>query len=70
MNAVTYNHTDQMFKPLLLATLLFLAHSTLQVYSPECAVKRIPKSIPYTLSNFGDIPYGEVFIGQIRLPNK
>lgn len=59
-----------MFKYVSLLTLIILATSSLQVYSPECAVKRFSKLIEYTLSNFGDIPYGEVIIGQIKVPNK
>lgn len=59
-----------MFKSIALLSLIILASASLQVYSPECAVKRFSKLIEYTLSNFGEIPYGQVIIGQIRVPNK
>lgn len=59
-----------MFKYVGLLALVILTTGSLQVYSPECAVKRFSKLIEYTLSNFGEIPYGEVIIGQIKVPNK
>lgn len=66
-----YNHINQiMFKYVTLFALVLLASASLQVYSPECAVSRFPKLIEYTLSNFGYIPYGEILIGQIKVPNK
>lgn len=43
--------------------------AVLQVYSPACWADKLPSSIEYTLSNFGEIPYGETLIGQISLPN-
>lgn len=61
---------SNIFKYVNVLALLSICLATLQVYSPECAVKNFPKTILYTLSNFGDIPYGEVVIGQIRIPNK
>lgn len=57
-----------MFKYVGLLALTILSSATLQVYSPECAVKRFKNTIEYTLSNFGEIPYGEVIMGQIRVP--
>ena len=58
-----------MFKSLAVLTLVVLATSTLEVYGPECAKTSIPSEISYTLSNFGEIPYGQSIIGQINLPN-
>ena len=57
-----------MFKQFLIAVILYLAGATLQVYSPECKRLGIPGQIEYTLSNFGEIPYGQTVIGQIRIP--
>ena len=54
---------------LILALVLFLpSYSYLDVYIPECGRLIIPKNINYTLSNFGYIPYGESFVGQIFKP--
>lgn len=55
---------------IILLSLISIIACSLQIYSPECSVKKKPEMIEYTLSNFGEIPYGEEFIGQIRLPNK
>ena len=55
---------------LCLAILIIGAISTIQVYSPTCATQLFEKPIAYTLSNFGVIPYGEVIVGKIQLPNK
>jgi hypothetical protein len=40
--------------------LLFVAEvlATLQVYSPACVASRFKDPIEYTLSNFGELPYG------------
>ena len=42
-----------------LLTLISIITCSLQIYSPECSVKKKPEMIEYTLSNFGQIPYGE-----------
>lgn len=57
-----------MFKTIVILALVWMAAAVLQVYSPACSVDKIPNSIEYTLSNFGEIPYGETIIGQIYLP--
>jgi len=59
-----------MFKLFVSICLLVGVLATLQVYSPTCAASRFDKPIEYTLSNFGDIPYGQTLIGQIYLPSK
>jgi len=58
-----------MFKFLLGFVLISLTFSLLQVYGPSCAVLRIPNKIEYTLSNFGEILYGQTILGQIKVPN-
>ena len=52
-----------MFKSVVLAVLLGLAACTLEVYGPPCAKQRVSKSIEYSLSNFGEIPYTQTIIG-------
>lgn len=47
-----------MFKAILFVALAWSSVAVLQVYSPACSVTNIPGSIEYTLSNFGEIPYG------------
>ena len=47
------------YKILTLLTLIGIITCSLQIYSPECSVKKKPEMIEYTLSNFGQIPYGE-----------
>lgn len=58
-----------MFKFILALILLQLSSSLLQVYGPKCAVDRLPDFIDHTLSNFGEILYGQTILGQIRVPN-
>lgn len=58
-----------MFKFFLGSLLTCLTLSFLQIYGPSCAVSRIPNNIEYTLSNFGEILYGQTILGQIRVPN-
>lgn len=57
-----------MFKVIFVACLVYFVSAVLQVYSPGCSATRLPGNIEYTLSNFGEIPYGETIIGQIILP--
>jgi hypothetical protein len=57
-----------MLKFLLGFVLVTQALSFLQVYAPSCALSRIPYNIEYTLSNFGEILYGQTILGQIRIP--
>lgn len=61
---------SNIFKYVGILALISTCLSSLQVYSPECAVSRFPKLIDYTLSNFGDIPYGEILLGRIRVPKE
>lgn len=58
------------YQAITILSIISIVTGSLQIYSPECSVKKKPEMIEYTLSNFGEIPYGEEFIGQIRLPNK
>ena len=60
-----------MFKYLILYAFVavLVVQCTIQVYTPSCAAEKFSnKSIVYTLSNFGYIPYGQVILGQIILP--
>lgn len=54
---------------LIFVALFTISQSFLEVYIPECAHKIIPNNINYTLANFGYIPYGESFVGQVFLPS-
>jgi hypothetical protein len=47
------------YKILTLLFIIGIVTATLQIYSPECSVKKKAEMIEYTLSNFGQIPYGE-----------
>ena len=62
-----------MIQVIMLSALALTALATydqFQIYSPSCAVKRLPTPINYSLSNFGVIPYGETFFGQIHIPKE
>jgi hypothetical protein len=56
-----------MFKNLIAFLIIKASLSYLTVYGPECAVAKL-QNIPYTLSNFGEIPYGQTLMGQVKLP--
>ncbi len=53
---------------LLIASILIISNCYLEVYIPECARRIIPYNLNYTLANFGYIPYGESFVGQLFVP--
>ena len=58
-----------MFKLITYLVLVVLATATLEIYGPPCAKKGFSNSVEYTLSNFGEIPYGQTIIGKIIIPN-
>ena len=58
-----------MFKTIVSLLLVVLSWSVLEVYGPKCAKDRFGSSIQYTLSNFGEIPYGQSIVAQMQLPN-
>ncbi len=49
---------------LILTTLIYSTSETLTVLKPEALQKKFPNGIPYSLSNFGKIPYGNRVISE------
>lgn len=59
-----------MFKQVIVLAMIGIIaiEGTMKVNLPKCAADRLPNVIPYTLSNFGVIPYGQTILGQIYIP--
>ena len=50
-----------------LMALVALAQSRLVIYKPNSIAQKNNESFPYTIANFGHIPYGKSLIGRITL---
>jgi len=52
---------------LFLATCISLATCSLKVYNPTILANELPSGIPYSVANFGHIPYGRTIIASLKL---
>jgi hypothetical protein len=64
----------RMTYPLLLLTLLTLASSLLKVQAPPelvayFSIQYPAGSIPYSVANYGEVPYGKTISGELGLPS-
>lgn len=54
-------------KLILLTQIVLFGMCAFQIYSPDSAKSALPQNIPYTIANFGHIPYGSTLIGKLLL---